>query len=49
MHSAKTLRFVIMEANTGAIKLPEDLKVLPKILDNGTGVMIKACVGVKSA
>lgn len=49
MHSTKTLHFVIMEEKTGAIKLPEDLKVLPKILDNATGVMIKACVGVKSA
>lgn len=49
MHSGKTLRFVIMEEKTGAIKLPEDLTGLPKISDNGTGVMIKACVGVKSA
>lgn len=44
MHCTKTLHFVIMEEKTGAIKLLEDLKVLPKILDNGTGVMIKACV-----
>lgn len=50
MHSAETLCFfVIMGEKRETLKPLEALKVLLKILDNGTCVMIKGCVGVKSA